>query len=144
MHSAPLDSNNGILFLEDFYKFFIMSCHMYKVYHKTSYNVIGIIFTKVELVNVRLTGSLNKKIFMFFLAVLIFAYFSSLIMVLLFGNYCLKMLKTLLLITSLNVLLKTVKLSVMFNRIECEFIIIKYDNTYTGFLFSISPYFVAN
>ena len=59
-HCAPHDSNLGILFLEDIYKF-SMSCHMYKVYHNTSNSVISSMLTKVESVHVRFTRSLNKN-----------------------------------------------------------------------------------
>ena len=86
---------------------------MYKVYHNMSNSVISSMFTKVDLIHVRFTRSLNQNFYVFFLAVLIFADFLSLIMELLFGMHCLMNLKALLLFISLNELLKTVYLLVI-------------------------------
>ena len=38
---------------------------MYKVYHNTSNSVISSMFTKVKLVHVRLTSSLNSNFYVF-------------------------------------------------------------------------------
>lgn len=63
-HCAPLARNLGLLFLEDIYKFCLF-CQMYKVYHNMSNSVISSMFTKVDLIHVRFTRSLNQNFYVF-------------------------------------------------------------------------------